>query len=127
MLSKGWGPPLAVGLSFTLKEEYSSRFAYLDPDEIDGLIAFLELINADGEALLANSGNISPQATSSTRELFYSSKDGAAFAASAYQGEMYLGARLTSTADWAHIGPASLDRLEMNLLAAREVARIAME
>ena len=121
LLSSESKEDLTLGLVLKAKEKYSTKSANIDPDEIEGLLASLELIQSEGLALVTTPSITSPKETGSSIELHYRTKDGMVLGVYESKGKMKYALKVTSTADWAYVSPKGITTLISNLKAALEL------
>jgi len=113
---------IAVGLVFTIQEKYSEKTAYVDPDEIDGLIASIEYIEREGVTTLSEPMITSPRETSFSSEIHFTTKDGTVLGVLLSSGKLLFALKVTPTADWAFLTDTGKETLMANLRAARDIA-----
>ena len=122
LLSVGKDDNVTVGLILKVKEKYSSKTANVDPDEIDGLLASLELIEKDGLSI-SMTPIISPKnALSNSIEIHYRTKDNMVLGVYENKGVLNYAIKVSSTADWAFVTQAGISTLIDNLKEAKSVA-----
>jgi len=112
---------VAVGLVLTIEEKYSEQTAYIDPDEVDGLIASIEFIERDGAAVLSAPITSNPAETGVSSEIHFTTKDGTVLAVFLSSGQLVYGIKVTRSADWALLSEAGRRTLLANLKAAKEI------
>jgi len=112
---------IAVGLVLTIEEKYSEKTAYVDPDEIDGLIASIEYIDREGVSLVSQSILTSPLETSSSSEIHFTTKDGTVLGVVLSSDKLLFAIKVTSTADWVFLTDRGKEAFLANLRAARNI------
>lgn len=110
-----------VGLSLRRKEEYSERSTTIDQDEIDGLISSIELLNDKGLEILSNFSSTPSEATSSSLEVHFNTKDGLKLGVVKNSDKLSYAVKLSSTADWVFLFPSGITTLLTNLKTAKRV------
>ena len=113
---------IAVGLVLTIEEEYSEKTAYVDPDEIDGLIASIEYINREGVSVVSKAMITSPSETRCSSEIHFTTKDGTVLGVLLSSSKLLFALKVTSTADWVFLTDGGKETLLANLRAARDIA-----
>lgn len=113
---------VTVGLILEIKEKYNSKTANIDLDEIDGLLASLELIEKEGMAL-ATTPIAKPEfAYSNSIEIHFRTKDNMVLGVFENKGKLNYAIKLTTTADWAFMPETAILTLIDNLKQAKKVA-----
>jgi len=113
---------IAVGLVFTIEEKYSEKTAYVDPDEIDGLIASIEYIDREGAATLSEPMITNPWETGISSEIYFTTKDGTMLGVVLSSGQLRFALKARRTADWAFLTDVGKEILLTNLRVARDIA-----
>ena len=122
---------LTIGLILKSKEEYSTRTANIDPEEIDGLIASIELIQSKGMEFLSASSvpqeyELAGTVINSSSEIHYRTKEGLILAAFENRGSLTFGIKVSSTADWELLKSTGsnpgIEILLSNLKSAKTIA-----
>jgi hypothetical protein len=111
-----------VGLVLKAKEKYGSKSANIDPDEIDGLLSSINLIETKGLSIINNPASKTKKSQGVSTEIHYRTKDGLVFAAFKSKEKLSYGIKVTVTADWALLGADAISTLKNNLLVAKSVA-----
>ena len=111
-----------VGLILKAKEKYSSKTANIDPDEIDGLLSSINMIEKKGVSIIDTPSSKSVKAKDVSTEIHYRTKDGLVFAAFKSNGKLKYGIKVTSSADWALLQDIGVKTLVENLKEAKKVA-----
>lgn len=119
---EGGSDEIAVGLVLTIEEKYSEQTGYIDPDEINGLIASIEFIEREGTAVLSAPITSHPGETGVSSEIHFTTKDGTVLAVFLSSGQLVYGIKVTRSADWALLSEAGHRALLANLRAAKEIA-----
>ena len=112
----------AVGLVLKAKEKYGTKSTYIDPDEIDALLASLELVEKDGMELTGTPQASPPGATSHSIEIHYRTKDGMVLGVYQSKGELQYAVKLSPTADYAFLKTVAVSVFKENLKVAKQVA-----
>jgi len=94
---------IAVGLVLTIKEQYSEKTAYVDPDEIDGLIASMEYIDREGVSIVSKPTVASPWETRFSSEIHFTTKDGTVLGVLLSSNKLLFALKVTSAADWVFL------------------------
>jgi len=113
---------IAVGVVFTIEDKYSEKTAYVDPDEIDGLIASIEYIDREGAATLSEPMITNPWETGISSEIYFTTKDGTMLGVVLSSGQLLFALKATRTADWVFLTNVGKETLLTNLRAARDIA-----
>ncbi|MBC3765971.1 hypothetical protein [Neptunicella marina] len=111
-----------VGLILKAKEKYSSNSANIDPDEIDGLLSSINLIETKGLSIIDNPSSKTNKSKGVSTEIHYRTKDGLIFAAFKSNEILKFGIKVSSTADWALLSKDAIATLKNNLLVAKSIA-----
>ena len=119
-----WTTAVALQLS-TLDTQYGPS-AYLDPDEVNGLLAALELVQSRGEELLQPPLASLGEGDMVSRDLTFTTKDNLSLRWGIKRGIFFHAVRLTLTSEWAYLDEPSLKSLKANLLATQQLAAEAM-
>ncbi|MBA7561404.1 hypothetical protein ES708_03042 [subsurface metagenome] len=112
-----------VGLVLSRKEEYSTRTANIDPDEIDGFIASLDIIAKEGLDYITTPLILTPGILSTHSEIHYRTKDGTVLGVFESKGALRYALKISSVADWAILNPGGPKILLQNLKTTKEVAQ----
>jgi len=113
---------VVVGLVLSIEEEYSERTAYIDEDEIDGLIASLEYLEQYGAAVLSSPLATSTGETGVSSEIHFTTKDGMVLGVLWSSGRLLYAVKVTSLADWAFLSDEGRSTLLSNLRSAQDTA-----
>jgi hypothetical protein len=110
-----------VGLVLKIKEKDSTQSAYIDHDEIKGLISSIELIKEKGLSIIDNPSAKNTKSNRISTEIHYRTKGGVSFTAFKSGGRLKYGIKVGTAAEWALFGEESVGTLKQNLLVAKSV------
>lgn len=113
---------VAVGLVLTIKGQYSEKISYVDPDELDGLIASIEYIDREGVSIVSKPMVSSPRETNTSSEIHFTTKDGTVLGVILSSGKLLYALKVTSAADWVFLTEGGKETLLANLRAASDLA-----
>lgn len=116
---------IAVGLVLSQKEEFSENTAYVDPDEIDGLLASLEMIEREGVALLNAALIEETNSIERSSEIHFSTKDGVRIGAFAGRSHLGYAMKVSHIAEWSILNSGGVEALIDNLGIAQRMAKSA--
>ena len=117
------GNDIFVGLILKAREKYASKTANIDPDEVDGLLSSINLIQKKGASIIDNPSAKSQKAIDISTEIHYRTKDGLVFAAFKSGGKLKYGIKVSSGADWALLQDKGVETLKENLIEAKKLAK----
>lgn len=89
-----------IGLRLSVKAEYSESAAFVDMEEIEGLIASIELIDKKGQAELAKRSVVLPDLDASSTQLTYTTKEGLSLTVFDSEIGLRYALRVSSSAEW---------------------------
>ena len=104
-----------IGLKLSREEKYSTRSAFLDFDELDGLLSSINIIQERGFDLCTKPSIEVPQGSENSTEIDYISKDGLKFGVYVSKEKLNYAIQVSRTADWAFLSENAVEALKTNI------------
>ncbi len=123
LLDSADGKGIYVGFSISEKDGNYTRSSNIDSDEVDGLLASVEIFEKQGVQLMSNPLAHPQRASSSSVEIAYTTKDGLTFGVYRSKEEMKYALRITRTSDWILLKDDEAAKFVENLKEAKKVAQ----
>jgi hypothetical protein len=111
-----------VGIRLVIEEEYSERSAYIDMEEVEGLLASLRRISSEGMSILTTPMVDGINSTERSSEIHYTTKEEITLAAFDHRGVLRYALKISSLAEWAILTEVGVRTLDANLSRAIEIA-----